>query len=161
MAANTAPLYPLTPNAGVAGNLFYSTVLTNTKAYDGTDTVTAIPSPLLLLYTAGVNGSRVDSITVRYTSTVGATVSGTTTASLLRLWINNGTANTTASNNTLLAELAIPAQAMVALNTSVVLPLTIPAGFVLPAGYKIYGGITVAIGGTNAALTVSILGGDY
>ena len=162
MSANTAPLYPLTPNAGVAGNLFYSTVLSNTKAYDGTDTVTAIPSPLLLLYTAGVNGSRVDSITVRYTSTAGATVSGTTTASLLRLWINNGTgANTTATNNTLLAELAIPAQAMVALNTAVVAPLTIPAGFTLPAGYKIYGGVTVAIGGTNAAVTVSILGGDY
>ena len=161
MAANTSPIYPLTPNYGVPGNLFYSTVLTNTKAYDGTDTITAIPSPLLLLFTAGAQGSRVDSITVRYTSTAGATVSGTTTASLLRLWVNNASVNTTAANNSLLAELALPAQAMVALNTAVVLPLSIPAGFSLPAGFRIYGGVTVAIGGTAAAVTVSVVGGDY
>lgn len=164
MPANTAPIFPLTPNLGV-NNVVLSTALTNTKAFDGTDTA---GTALALVYTAGANGSRLDSLTVRLTSTNGATASGTSNATLVRFWINNGSANTTAGNNQLTPwDVAIPATGVTALDTAA-LPsynaLTnspTAAGISLPAGYKIYAGTTVAAGGTNIGVLVTAQGGDY
>jgi len=164
MAANTAPIFPLTPNLGVQ-NVILSTAMTNTKAFDGTDTA---GTALALAYTAGANGSRVDTISVRLTSTNGLTASGTSSALVVRFWLNNGSANTTATNNQLMVgEVAIPATAVTALATG-----TLPSynalantpyagGISLPAGYKIYAGTTVAAGGTNIAVLVTVQGGDY
>ena len=164
MAANVSPIFPLTPNTGVQ-NVILSTAMTNTKAFDGTDTA---GTALALAFTAGANGARVDTITVRLTSTNGATASGTSSALIVRFWFNNGSANTTATNNQLMAgEIAIPATAVTALATS-----TLPSynalvntpyagGISVPAGYKIYAGTTVAAGGTNIAVLVTVQGGDY
>ena len=90
MAANTNPIYPLTPNNGVM-NAILSTAMTNTKAFDGTE---AVGTAMALVFTAGANGSRLDQVKGKYTSTNGATVSGTSAATLLRFWLNNGSANT-------------------------------------------------------------------
>lgn len=164
MAANTSPIFPLTPNLGV-NNVILSTAMTNTKSFDGTDTA---GTALALVYTAGVNGSRVDTVTARLTSTNGATASGTSAATLVRFWINNGSANTTATNNQLTPwDVAIPATGVISLDTS-----TLPSysamtnspmagGISLPASYKIYAGTTVAAGGTNIAVLVTVQGGDY
>ena len=164
MPANTSPIFPLTPNLGVQ-NVVLSTAMTNTKAFDGTDTA---GTALALAFTAGANGARVDTVVVRLTSTNGATASGTSAATLVRFWINNGSDNTTATNNQLMAwDVAIPATGVVALDTSS-LPsynamTTSPTanGISLPAGYKIYAGTTVAAGGTNIAVLVTVQGGDY
>lgn len=157
MPANTAPIFALTPNVGVAGVLL-TTAMTNTKAFDGTE---ATGTAMALVYTAGSSGSRVDKLNIRYQSTAGATASGTTSATLVRIWINNGSVNTTASNNILLAEVAVPAQAVTALGTSVLPVFTVTDIPTLPAGYKLYAGLTVAVGGTNCAVGVSAAGGDY
>lgn len=164
MPANTSPIFPLTPNLGVQ-NVVLSTAMTNTKAFDGTDTA---GTALALAFTAGANGARVDTIVVRLTSTNGATASGTSAATLVRLWINNGSANTTATNNQLMAaEIAIPATAVTALATGTLPSYNVLAGtpyaggISLPAGYKIYAGTTVAAGGTNIAVLVTVQGGDY
>lgn len=164
MPANTAPIFPLTPNLG-AQNVLLSTAMTNTKAFDGTDTA---GTALALVFTAGSNGSRVDTIAVRLTSTNGATASGTTSATVVRFWINNGATNTTATNNQLQTwEVAIPATAVTALATSTLSYFNVFAlsqnadGISLPASYRIYAGTTVAIGGTNCAVIVAAQGGDY
>jgi len=164
MAANTSPIFPLTPNLGVQ-NVVLSTAMTNTKAFDGTDTA---GTALALVYTAGTNGSRVDTVTVRLTSTNGATASGTSNATLVRFWINNGSANTTATNNQLTPwDVAIPATGVVALDTSALPSYSamtnspMAGGISLPASYKIYAGTTVAAGGTNIAVLVTVQGGDY
>lgn len=157
MPANNTPIFALTPNLGVAGVLL-TTAMTNTKAFDGTE---GTGTAMALIYTAGSNGSQVYEVDFRYGSTAGATASGTTTATLVRLWANNGSANTTATNNILLGEVAIPAQAVTALGTSVLPSFSITNVPVLPAGWKLYAGMTVAIGGTNCALSVSAFGGDY
>lgn len=164
MPANTAPIFPLTPNLGVM-NVLLTTAMTNTKAFDGTDTA---GTALALVYTAGANGSRIDSITVRFTGTNGATASGTTNANLVRFWINNGSANTTATNNQLTPwDIALPATTVTALDTAI-LPWynalafsPMAGGISLPAGYKIYAGTTTAVGGTNCAVLVTAQGGDY
>lgn len=159
MAANVNPIFPLTPNLGVAGVLL-TTAMTNTKAFDGTE---AAGTAMALCYTAGANGSRLDQIRIKITSTVGAAASGTTNATLVRFWINNGAVNTTATNNQLWYEIAVPATAVTALGTSALTEYNLPASALvaIPAGYKIYAGLTVAAGGTNCALTVSAVGGDY
>lgn len=157
MTANTQPIFPITPNPGLL-NVLLSTAMTNTKSYDGTD---AAGTALAQCFLAGANGSRVDSVSVEYTSTNGATASGTTNATVMRLWLNNGSANTTAANNQLLGEVAIPAQTVTALATTVNPVITLQIGRSIPANYKIYAGLTVAVGGTNCALTPIFNAGDY
>lgn len=160
MAVTSTPIFAQTPNAG-AMNVILSTALTNTKAYDGTDTA---GTALALAYTAGANGSRVDQIAIKLASTNGATASGTSNATVIRIWINNGAANTTATNNSFFGEVAIPATAVTALATAAntVYYITLPSGGLnLPASYRLYAGSTVAAGGTAIAFQVNVLGGDY
>lgn len=160
MPVTATPVFAQTPNVG-ALNAIVSTAMTNTKAYDGTETA---GTALALAYTAGANGSRVDQVAIRFTSTNGLTASGTSSATVIRFWINNGSANTTAGNNIFLGEVALPATAVTALATSAntVYYLTLPPnGLNLPANYRIYGGLTVAAGGTNIAIALNAVGGDY
>lgn len=160
MAVTATPIFTQTPNVGAA-NAILSTAMTNTKAFDGTETA---GTALALVFTAGANGARIDQVTCRYASTNGATASGTSAASVIRFWINNGSANTTATNNIFFGEVAMAATAVTALGTSALnvnaLPLPI-GGLNLPAGYKLYAGTTVAAGGSNIAFAVQAIGGDY
>jgi hypothetical protein len=87
---------------------------------------------------------------------------------LVRFWINNGSANTTATNNQLTPwDVAIPATGVVALDTSALPSYSamtnspMAGGISLPTGYKIYAGTTVAAGGTNIGVLVTVQGGDY
>lgn len=160
MPVTATPIFAQTPNTGSL-NAILSTAMTNTKAFDGTETA---GTALALVYTAGANGSRIDQVMCRLASTNGATASGTSAATLVRFWINNGSANTTAGNNIFLGEVAIPATAVTALATAALTtyPLTLPTGGLnIPATYRIYAGTTVAAGGTNIAIAVSAFGGDY
>lgn len=160
MAVTATPVFTQTPNVG-ALNAILSTAMTNTKAFDGTE---AAGTAMALVFTSGADGARVDQIVCRLSSTNGATASGTSAATLVRFWINNGSANTTAGNNIFLGEVAIPATAVTALGTSALTTysLTLPVnGLNLPASYRIYAGTTVAAGGTNIAIAISALGGNY
>ena len=135
MAANTSPVFPLTPVISV-GN----TLLTANTAKDGTGTVAT-------LYTAGVNGSKLNGVQIAYT--------GTSTATVLRLFINNGSVNSTPANNSLYMSITVPANTLsevaAAADISQALSLTLPAGYKLLATI----GTTVA-----AALAVTASGGD-
>lgn len=156
MATTATPIFPQTPNQGVM-NCIVSTAMTNTKAMDGTD---AAGTALALAFTAGSDGARIDTITVRYTATNGSTATGTSAASVIRFWLNNGSANTTATNNKLIGEIAVPAQTVTALATGTMPEYTLVLGKSIPAGYKIYAGNTVAAGGVLAFL-VDVQGGNY
>lgn len=160
MAVTATPIFTQTPNTG-ALNAILSTAMTNTKAFDGTE---ATGTAMVLVFTAGADGARVDQIVCRLSSTNGATASGTSSATVVRFWLNNNSVNTTATNNIFLGEVAIPATAVTALGTSALTtyPLTLPVnGLNLPASYRIYAGTTVAAGGTNIAIAVSAFGGNY
>ena len=156
MAVTSTPIFPQTPNAGVM-NCIVSTAMTNTKAMDGTE---AAGTAMAIAFTAGGNGARVDTICVRYTATNGSAATGTSVASVLRFWLNNGSVNTTATNNRLLCEIPMPAQAVTALATGVLPEYIKTLGISIPAGYKIYVGNTVAAGGVLAFLA-DVNGGDY
>lgn len=137
MAANTSPIFPLTPN------IAWGVIDTANTAKDGTGTVVTI-------YTAGANGGRVDRL--RYKA------KGTNVATVLRVFINNGSTNATAANNTMYHEETIAATTLSEVAALVNGEISIPDGLVLPAGYK----INLTIGTTIAAgLHVSAHGGDY
>jgi len=160
MAVTATPVFTQTVNVG-ALNAIVSTAMTNTSAFDGTQ---AAGTAMALVFTAGSDGSRIDQVMCRLASTNGATASGTSAATVVRFWINNGSANTTAGNNIFLGEVAIPATAVTALGTTALTtyPLTLPTnGLNLPQTYRIYAGTTVAVGGTNIAIAISAFGGNY
>jgi|LakMenEpi03Aug12_release.lakeMendotaPanAssembly.Ray.scaffolds.fasta_scaffold766746_2 hypothetical protein len=82
--------------------------------------------------------------------------SGTTTATVARIWINNGSTTGTSSNNTFIDEISLPS---VTGSVSASVPVyEIPLNIALPPGYTIY--ITL---GTNTAIgyRATVFGGKY
>ena len=102
----------------------------------------------LTVFTAGSNGSYVQRLIARPV--------GTNVASVLRVFINNGSSNATQANNCLIAEVTLgPSTASAVASLQ---PVELPLNFALPAGYK----IMVTLGTTVAAgYRVSVIGGDY
>lgn len=154
MAANTNAVFPLTPK--IATGQLLSTAATAAKFYDGTD---AVGTNMVSIFTAGVNGSRADFVRVKYASTAGVAPSGTTNSTVMHVFVNNGTANTTATNNIFLTDFLVPA--ITYSNTVLNGEITIPLGISIPAGYIIYVNSQAAVGGTNAAWAITAVGGDY
>ena len=81
---------------------------------------------------------------------------GTNVATVMRVWLNNGSATTTAANNTLFFErtLAATTVSQTAELPDVILPINVS----LPAGYKIYYTFGTAVA---AGYSISVVGGDY
>src|SRR5574343_64800 len=135
MPGNTTPLHPLTPVFPVGVTL----TAANT-AKDGTGTTA-------LLYTAGANGGLV--------KRVRAMALGTNPASVLRVFVNNGSTPGTAANNSMFAAVSLPAttNTEVAAVTSGMQELpnlnTVPDAsafpLVLPAGYRLYACLGTAV----------------
>ena len=133
-----------------------STAMTTTKNRDGTE---AVGTSMGLVYTVGTAGGQLPKLRVRFGSTAGAQATGTTAATVVRIWANNGSANTTATDNYLLGEVSVTATPM-SETAAVTQPTDYDFGLLsLPAGYKIYAGLATAIGGTACALAVNMLGG--
>ena len=137
MAGNTSPIF-----SKAARNQWTNGVATANTAKDGTGTVDTV-------FTAdATNGSYLQKLIVR--------PRGTNIASVMRVFLNNGSNNATAANNCLIAELSLPAttNSEVAAIAGYELPINLPIG----AGYK----VNVTIGTTVAGgYAVSAHGGDY
>lgn len=141
MAQNVQPIFPLTQVVGMG------TVATANTAKDGTGTVVTV-------FTAGANGSRVDSIKIR--------ALGTNVATVVRIFINNGGANSTPTNNILFHEVTAAATTLSEVGSLADIFLnfngTSLPQLVLPATYK----LNITIGTTVAAgLAISAIGGNY
>lgn len=118
MPGNIDPIY------SKAADIQWTTIPTGTTANtagDGTGTVFTV-------FTAdATNGGFVQSIRVKALS-----VSATT---VIRFFVNNGSTNTVAANNSFIDELSIPI--ITASSTVAVSVFELPIGRALPAGYKI------------------------
>lgn len=68
---------------------------------------------------------------------------GTNVASLARIFINNGSTNGTASNNSFFAEVALPATTVS--TTAPFVDVDYPLNLALPPGFRIYWGLAVAV----------------
>jgi hypothetical protein len=155
---NSSP-QPTQLSAGAALGALLNTAMATTTNYDGT---TAVGTAMALIFTAGTAGSQLPKLRVRYSSVAGLAATGTTAATVVRIWANNASTNTVATNNVFLGEVNVPSVTM-----SQAAALTQPTDYdfglqTVPAGYRIYAGLATAIGGTNCALAVNMIGGgDY
>jgi len=153
-AFNQAPSPTQVNAAIVPGPL--STAMTAAKSYDGTE---AVGTAMQKVFTSGSSASQLPKLKLRFGSTAGAQASGTTNATVARIWLNNGSVNTTATNNILIGEINVPATAM-SQTASVTQPTDYDFGLLtIPAGWNVYVGLATAIGGTNCALIPSMVGG--
>lgn len=134
---NTKPIYSRSPDIQ-----WGAVVTTANTAKDGTGTVgTAFTAD-------ATNGGRVEKLKVR--------AAGTNVATVFRVFINNGSTNATASNNTLYTEATIAATTLS--ETSALADNEITLNLALPIGYK----INYTIGTSVAAgLAVTAVGGKY
>jgi hypothetical protein len=89
---------------------------------------------------------------------VKANPANNTAATVVRIWINNGSTVGTATNSALFTELALPATTTSA--TAAQSDFTIPLNLPLPPGYKLYVTIGTAPGGSGE-FTVTVVGGKY
>jgi hypothetical protein len=147
MGANTIPIFPATPLVS------WNTAALNTAntALDGT-------GGAILIFEAGVNGAKIDQIRVWHL--------GVNVATVLRLFVNNGSTPTDAANNTLVYEETIAANAGLSqvaksvaydltmikntVETQPVIPYLQPAGRIYATvGTTIAAGLKVAIWGAN------------
>ena len=107
-----------------------------------------------LIFTAdATNGSIVTEVRAKY-------LPGTSTvATAFRVWINNGGALATTTNNTLVTEITIPiiTTSNIAATPDYVIPMT-RGGIVLPPSYRVYA--TIATWSTGTFM-ISAYGGDY
>lgn len=136
MAANTSPIFTGTPRT--------SYITTGTAAntnLDGTGTVATI-------FTAGANGSKVE--------TVALWNIGSNVATVVRIFVNNGSTNATAANNALVQEFTWASNSVS--QTSASLPVLWNPNIYLPTGYK----LNVTIGTAIASgIMATAIGGDY
>lgn len=135
---NTRPIYSRSPDVqwGAAA------ITAANTAKGGTGTVTTV-------FTAdATNGGRVERLKVR--------AAGTNVATVLRVFINNGSTNATAANNILYTEATIAATTLS--EVAALADNDISLNLSLPAGYK----LNVVIGTAVAAgLYVTAVGGKY
>lgn len=138
MAANTAPIFIRTPAIGWANQ-----VLTGNTAKD------AASGTVYTVVTADANeGSYVDSITVM--------PRGTNVATVLRLFLNNGGATTTAANNALIGNYTMPATTNS--ETAAIAGMDIGLDIAMPPGYRLLCTIGTAVA---AGFDVTAYGGKY
>jgi hypothetical protein len=143
MAANTNPVYTkkgnLTANGGttmVAG------MVTATGDYTGAS------ANHVLAFTAGADGAYIKKI--KFVAT------GTNTASVARIYLNNGSANTSAGNNQFIGQVSLPATT--AINTAATAETEYNLEMMIPATFRIY----IGLGTTVAASWIpTCVGGDY
>lgn len=142
MAVNITPIF------SKVGDVQWGTISAANTAKDGTGTVVTI-------FTAdATNGGRVERIRIK--------ALGTNVVTVLRVFINNGSTNATAANNSMLAEITLPATTLsetAALTLKefpnmddIILPIA------LPPGYKLNVTLGTAV---SAGYHVTAIGGKY
>lgn len=139
MPSNTTPIF--TRVADIQWSISANTANTTTDLTAGTS---------YLVYTAdATNGGYVQKIRFRSLGT-------TTNATVARIWINNGSATSTQSNNTLWDEITLPATTVS--QVAALANYELPLNFALPPGYRLY----VTLGtGTTSGWDVIVIGGKY
>jgi hypothetical protein len=147
MAQNTNPIFPLIPVnswvSGVAANAATPGVTANTTKDLTSGT---IYGPIFT--GKAVDGSRLDFIKVR--------ALGTNVATVIRIWINNGSATGTAANNALYLERTLSSTTVS--ETSEQPDIILPLNISLAAGYRVYATFGTAVA---AGFHLTAIGGDY
>lgn len=150
MPANTAPIFTLTPNVGRA-------VVGASANTNGLGTGT-IATDIMLVFTAGANGSWLSKVRFHPAASAAATA---TTATTLRVFVSTAAsgATTGGTNVWLIGEISAAAQTADH-STSATNPLEFPLNFAIPTGQTILVASHV-VNSANTAWHATCFGGDY
>ena len=132
--ANKTPIYSI----GGDNSVDSTTTMASTFTTAAADYTGATATHNKLVFTAGANGSYVQRLRFK--------AIGTNVGSVARVYINNGSVNTTAANNTFIGEVSLPATTAVA--TAATSDVDYQINFALTPNFRIYVGLgtTVAAG---------------
>jgi hypothetical protein len=143
ISPNISPIYSLNGDVSTnAGTVMNQAILLAANDYTGVNANNA------LCFTAGVNGSFIQRLRFK--------ASGTNVATVIRIFLNNGSVHTTATNNSFYGEISLPATAASASAGTV--DLDYPKNFAIPAGFTIYVGLGTAVAGGWVVVPIA---GDY
>lgn len=137
MASNTSPVFVSGPKISWSGSM--TTADTDTSMATGTS---------YLVYTAGANGSKVETVNIWHL--------GTNVSTVVRFFVNNGSSTGTAANNALVQEFTMAANSVSQNAASV--PVVWAANLYLGSGYKLYATLGTAV---SAGIMAAAQGGDY
>jgi len=144
MPGNADPIYSRRGQVSSNGTTGMTTSITT-----ATGDYTGASANHVLVFTAdSTNGSFVQRLRFK--------ALGTNTASVARIYLNNGSAATTAANNSFYGELSLPATT--AINTAATIDIDYPMNVALPAGFRIYVGVATTVA---AGWVVTPVAGDY
>lgn len=135
------------PQYTKVGKMSWGVLTAANTAYDGTGTV-------LTLHTA--SGTVGDLYGGDFIQRIRMKALGTNVASLARFFVNNGSTNTTAANNSLIEEVSMAATT--SSNVSVLYPYDVVMNLWLPPGYKILCTLATAV---SAGWQFTTYGGVY
>lgn len=142
MAVNITPIY------SKVGDIQWGTISAANTAKDGTGTVVTI------FTSDATNGGRVEKVRIKSL--------GTNVVTVMRFFLNNGSTNATAANNSLIAEVTLPATTLSEVGALILqeLPNALDSilPIALPAGYKIHVTLGTAV---SAGYQVTAIGGKY
>ena len=141
MAANISPIF--SAKGSIQWNPAILTAANTAK--DGTGTVATVAT-----------GNAVGNAAGNLIQKLIARPLGTNVATVLRVFINNGSTNATALNNSLIAEMSLPATTLSEINAQY--DYVLPLDFILPAGYKINCTLGTAVA---AGFALTVMGGEY
>lgn len=131
MPANTAPIY--TKEGEPANN---GTTGMNALVTAAANDYTGAGANNSLFFTSdATNGSFVRGLRFK--------AGGTNVASVARIFLNNGAANTTATNNEFIGEISLPATTAIA--TAATVEIYYPINIYLPASFRLYFGLGTAV----------------
>lgn len=144
MAANTSPIFTLLGDVSTDSGTGMSAAITAAAA-----DYTGISANNRLVFTANAtNGGFVQRLRFK--------AIGTNVAAVMRIYLNNGSANTTATNNSFYGEVSLPATT--AITTAATAEIDYPINVALPPGFRIYVGLGAAVA---AGWVVTAIGGEY
>ena len=104
-----------------------------------------------LVFTAGTDGARLERLKFN--------AAGTNIQTVARIYVNNGSTNATATNNTFIGEITLPATTASTTAALISPEWIMPNGsMAIPGGFKIYVGLATAVA---AGWVVTPIGGQY
>lgn len=144
MPGNSDPIF--TKVGDVSNN---ATTGMNQLVLNAATDYTGIDADTSLIFTAdATNGSYVQRIRFK--------AGGTNIATVARIYINNGSAPTTATNNVFYGEVSLPATTAIA--TAATVEIDYPMNFALNPGFRLYFGLATAVA---AGWVATCIGGKY
>jgi hypothetical protein len=150
MAANTSPIWTLTPNVSGAD-------ITSTVANVNTTAPGTIGTNCFLAFTSGADGSYLQKIRFSFVSTTSVISSVNTTLQVYLSTVNTGATST--ANVKLIAQVQAAAQTVSAVTTAPYV-VEIPLNFAIPASRYLL--VTQSVAQTtNANWQALVIGGNY